>query len=87
MCVVGRRIESKPVSLTKQNRSKQNYSFPANLKYKLRGLIAANNNAYRTIWKKIFGAFLRYKMSKVQSRIYADELCYPNSQFIWTSAN
>ena len=66
MCVVGRRVESKPVSSTKQNRAKQNYSSLVNLKYKPRGLIAANNNAYRTIWKKIFGAFLRYKMSKVQ---------------------
>ena len=27
-----RRIESKPVSLTKQNDPKQNYSIPANLK-------------------------------------------------------
>ena len=44
MCVVGRRLESKPVSLTKQNDPKQNYSSPANVKYKPRGLIAANNN-------------------------------------------
>ena len=65
MCVVGRRIESEPVSLTKQNHPKQKYSSPANFKYKPRGLIAANNNAYRTIRKKIF-ANLRYKMSKVQ---------------------
>ena len=56
---MGRRIESKPVSLTKQNEPKQNYSSPANFKYKPRGLIAANNNVYRTIMKKIFASFLR----------------------------
>ena len=39
MCVVGRRIESKSVSLTKQNDPKQNHSSPANLKYKPRGLM------------------------------------------------
>ena len=65
LCVVGRRIESKPVSLTKQNERKQKYSSPANLKYKPRLLISANNN-YRTIRKKIFAVFLRYKMSIVQ---------------------
>ena len=56
-CVVDRKIESKPVSLTKQNDPKQNYSSPANLKYKPRVLIAANNNVYRTIRKKIFTVF------------------------------
>ena len=53
MCVVGRRIENKPVHLTKQN-----YSPSANLKYKPSGLIAANNNVYKTIRKKIFAVFL-----------------------------
>ena len=61
-----RKIESKPVSLTKQNDPKQNYSSPANLKYKPPVLITANNNVYRTIRKKIFTVFLRYKMSTVQ---------------------
>ena len=56
-CVVGRKRESKPVSLTKQNDSKRNYSSPANPKYKPRALIAANNNVYRTIRKKIFAVF------------------------------
>ena len=63
---MGRRIESKPVSLTKQNDPKQNCSFPANLKYKPRGLIAADSNVYRTIRKKIFAVSLRYEMSKMQ---------------------
>ena len=54
---MGRKIESKPVSLTKQNDPKQNYSSPANLKYKPRGLIAANNNVYTTIKKEIFAVF------------------------------
>ena len=36
MCVVGRRIESKSVSLIKQNDPKQNYSSSANLEYKPR---------------------------------------------------
>ena len=66
MCVLGRMIERKPVSLTKQNDPKQNYSFSANLKYKPRELIAANNNVFRTGKQRIFAAFLRYKMSKVQ---------------------
>ena len=65
LCVVGRRRESKPVSLTKQNERQQKYSSPANLKYKPRLLISANNN-YRTIRKKTFAVFLRYKMSIVQ---------------------
>ena len=51
MCVVDRMIESKPVSLIQQNDSKQSYSCPANLKYKPRGSIAANNNVCRTIGK------------------------------------
>ena len=54
---MGRKRESKPVSLTKQNDSKQNYSSPANPKYKPRALIAENNNVYRTIRKKIFAVF------------------------------
>ena len=68
---MGRGIESKPVSLTKQNDPKQNYSFPLNLKYKSRVLIAANNNVYRTIRKKMFAVFLQYKISKVQKDINA----------------
>ena len=84
---MGRGIEGKKDSLAKQNDPKQNYSSPANLKYKPRVLIAENNNVYRTIRKKIFALFLRYKMSKVQEGINADELCYPISQFIWKSAN
>ena len=51
MCVVGRKIESKLVSLIKQNDPKQNYSSLANLKYKPRGLIAANNYGCRTMRK------------------------------------
>ena len=35
-----RRIESNPGNLTKQNDPKQNHSFPANLKYKPRELMA-----------------------------------------------
>ena len=62
---MGRKIKSKPVSLTKQNDRKQIYSSPVNLKYEPRGLIAANN-VYRVIRKKIFAVFERYKMSKVQ---------------------
>ena len=54
---MGRKIESNPVSLTKQNDPKQNYSSPANLKYKPHGLIGANNNVYGTIRKKIFAVF------------------------------
>ena len=61
MCVVCRRIERKPVSLTKQNDPKQNYSSPVNLKYKSRGLLAANNNVYRMIRKKIFAVFYDIK--------------------------
>ena len=38
---MGRGIESKKVSLTKQNDPKQNFSSPANPKYKPRVLIAA----------------------------------------------
>ena len=52
---MGRRIESKPVSLIrkilgfiKQNNPKQNYSSPPNSKYKPNGLIVANNNVYGT---------------------------------------
>ena len=63
---MGRGIESKKVSLTKQNDPKQNYSSPANRKYKPRVLIAANDNVYRMKRKKIFAVFLRYKMSKVE---------------------
>ena len=66
---MGRGIESKPDSLTKQNDPKQNYSFPLNLKYKSRVLIAANNNVYRTIREKMFAVFLQYKISKVQKDI------------------
>ena len=62
---MGRKIKSKAVSLAKQNDRKQIYSSPVNLKYKPRGLIAANN-VYRVIRKKIFAVFERYKMSKVQ---------------------
>ena len=39
-------MESEPVSLTKQHDPIQNYSFWANLKYKSRALIAANNDVY-----------------------------------------
>ena len=53
MCVVGSRIGSKQVSLTEQNDPKQNYTSRANLKYKPCVLIAANNNVYRKIRKKI----------------------------------
>ena len=50
---VGRRTESKPVRLTKQN-----YSSPANLKYKQpRVLITGNNNVYKAIRKKTFAVF------------------------------
>ena len=62
---MGRKIKSKPVSLTKQNDRKQIYSSPVNLKYKPSGLIAANN-VFRVIRKKIFAVFEQYKMSKVQ---------------------
>ena len=62
---MGRKIKSKPVSLTKQNDPEQIYSSPVNLKYKPRELMAANN-VYRVIRKKIFAVFERYKMSKVQ---------------------
>ena len=61
MCVVGRRIESKPVSFTKQNDQKQNYSSPANFKYKPLGLIAANNYVHRTIRKKRFAVICDIK--------------------------
>ena len=57
MCVVGRQIGSMSVSLTKQDDAKQIYSSPVNVKYKPRGLIAANNNVYTTIRKKIFAVF------------------------------
>ena len=63
MCLVGRRIESKPVSLTKQNDPKQNYSSPASLKYKPRVLIAANNFDITTR-KKIFAVFYDIKCQK-----------------------
>ena len=49
MCEMGRRIESKPVSLANQNDPKQNYSSPASFKYKPRELIAENNKVYGTI--------------------------------------
>ena len=52
-----REIGSMSVSLTKQDDVKQIYSSPVNFKYKPRGLIAANNNVYRTIRKKIFAVF------------------------------
>ena len=52
-----REIGSMSVSLTKQDDVKQIYSSPVNFKYKPRRLIAANNNVYRTIRKKIFAAF------------------------------
>ena len=51
-------IESKQVSLPKQNDPKQSYSSPANLKYKSRGLITANYNVCRTIGKEKFAVFL-----------------------------
>ena len=54
---MGRKIESNAVSLIKQNDPKQNCSFPANMKCKARVLIAANNNIYGTIRKKIFTVF------------------------------
>ena len=57
-------IESEPVSLTKQNDPKQNYYFPANLKYKPRVLIAANKNVCRRIRKKIFAVFYDIKCQK-----------------------
>ena len=57
MCVVGRQIGSMSVSLTKQDDAKQIYSSPVHVKYKPRGLIAANNNVYTTIRKKIFAVF------------------------------
>ena len=66
-CVVDRKLESKPVSLTKQNYPKQNYSSPANLKYKPRGFTGANNNGYTTIRKKIFGVFNDIKFQKYSS--------------------
>ena len=77
MCVVAGGIESKPVSLTNQNDPKQSCSFPANLKYRPHGLIAANNYLYRTIKKKVFAVVLWYKMLNVQKRINADKLWYP----------
>ena len=46
MCVVGRRVESKPASLTKQNDPKENHSSPANLKYKPRGLTTWIRSCY-----------------------------------------
>ena len=61
-----RKIETKPVSLAKLNDPKQNHSSLANLKYKPRVLIAANNNVYGTIGNKIFTVSLRYKMLIVQ---------------------
>ena len=60
---MGRKIESKSVSLTKQNDPKQNYSSPENFKYKPRGLIAAND-VYTTIRKKIFAVFNDIKCQK-----------------------
>ena len=58
MFVVDTMIESKQVSLPKQNDPKQSYSSPANLKYKSRGLITANYNVCRTIGKEKFAVFL-----------------------------
>ena len=43
---------------------KQNYYFPANLRYKPRVLIAANNNAYRTLRNKTFAVFLSININK-----------------------
>ena len=54
---MGRKIERKPFSLKKKNDPKRNYSSPANLKYKPRGLATANNNVYQTVREKIFAVF------------------------------
>ena len=63
MCVVGRRIESKSVSMLKQNDLKGNPSSPASFKYKQRGLIVANNNVHRTLMKKYQKYELCYRIS------------------------
>ena len=55
--------------LTKQNDPKQNfahYSSPANVKFEPRELMAENNNVYKTMRKKIYAIFVRYKILKVQ---------------------
>ena len=55
--------------LTKQNDPKQNfthYSSPVNVEYELRGLMAEDNNVYKTIRKRIYAIFVRYKILKVQ---------------------
>ena len=52
-----------------ENDPKQNfthYSSLANVKFEPRELMAENNNVYKTIRKKIYAAFIRYKMLKVQ---------------------
>ena len=57
MCTEGRWIESKLLCLTKQNIPKQNFthnSSSVDLKFEPRGLMAENNNFYRTIRKKIY---------------------------------
>ena len=41
----------------KKKDPKRNYSSPANLKYKPRGLATANNNVYQTVREKIFAVF------------------------------
>ena len=79
--LVGRRIERKPVSLTRENDPKQNYSSPANLKYKPRGLTAANNNVCWIVRKKVFAVLIYdIKCQKWSNKLNADELCYPASQ-------
>ena len=55
--------------LTKQNDPKQNfahYSSPLNVECELCGLIAEDNNVYKTIRKRIYAIFVRYKILKVQ---------------------
>ena len=71
---MGRGIESKAVSLTKQNYPKQNYSSPASLKYKLRELIVANNFDITTR-KKIFGVFYDIKCQKYSKVVYMQTIC------------
>ena len=63
------KIESNAVRLAKENNSKQNNSSLANLKYKPRGLIAANNNVYKKIRKKILVVFYFIKCSSVKSAV------------------
>ena len=55
--------------LTKQNDPKQNfahYSSPLNVECELCGLMAEDNNVYKTIRKRIYAIFVRYKILKVQ---------------------